>query len=152
MMPFLMVALSTMLLAFSFAVQQPRELEQFNKTAGDVAAANFYAYRAAVISYVYANPATSGTVADASLTFPLGYIRNAAWTNTVQGGTPYVYSTSLLSASAMDAIGRRGGRSMLIGYKNGAGEMTSLTGASSGFILPAALAPIPQGAVIVIGQ
>ncbi|MDK9702578.1 MAG: type IV pilus biogenesis protein PilM [Sulfuritalea sp.] len=152
MMPLVMVALSTMLLAFNFAVQQPQELAFLNKTAGDVVAANFYAYRQAVITYVYANPGASGTVADASLTFPLGYIRNSSWTNTVQTGTPYVYSTSVLAPAAMDAIARRGGRSMLIGYKNAAGQMTSLTGAASGFVLPAAMSALPQGVVVVIGQ
>lgn len=152
MMPLVMVALSTMILAFSFAVEQPKELALLNKTAGDVVAANFYAYRQAVITYVYANPGVTGTIADTSLTFPLAYIRNSIWTNTVESGTPYVYSTATLSPAAMDAIAKRGGRTMLIGYKNGAGQMTSLTGAASGFVLPTVMSALPQGVAVAIGQ
>jgi len=115
-------------------------------------AANLYAYRSGVVAYVYAHPAASGTIADASMTFPLGYIRNPVWTNTVQAGVPYVYSTAVLSPYAMEAIANRGRRSMMVGKKDAAGHMTSLTGAATGFVLPGAMAAVPQGAVVVIGQ
>lgn len=152
MMPFVMSAMAISMMAYNFAVLQPQEVAQFNKTQGDVIAANFYAYRSAVITYVNANPSATGTIADASLTFPLGYIRNSAWTNTVQSGTPYVYSTSVLTSAAMESIATRGGRSMLIGYKDASGQMTSLTGAASGFTLPSAMSSLPQGVAIVIGM
>lgn len=151
-MPFVILAFSTMMIAINLALTQPQEVERHNALVADVAAANFFAYRGAVIAYFYANPAASGTVADASLTFPLGYIRNSAWTNVISAGTPYVYSTTAPSARTMDAIAARGGRSMLIGYKNAAGQMTSLTGAASGFTLPAAMAALPQGVAIAIGN
>jgi hypothetical protein len=134
------------------AVTQPQELARQRQLAGDVAAANFYAYRGAVISYLNANPGTTGTVADGGLTWPLGYIRNPAWTNLVDSGTLYTYSTTVPSNEAMEAIAKRGGRSMMIGYKTAGNTMTSINGAAAGFTLPAAMVPVPAGAVVVIGK
>jgi hypothetical protein len=152
MMPLVMVAFGTMVVTMNLALTQPQEIQRLNKLKGDVAAANFFAYRQAVVSFVYANPGATGTIADASLTFPLGYIRNADWTNIVEAGTPYIYSTTPQSADVMDAIASRGGRSMMVGYKNAAGQMTSLTGAASGFPLPAGMSTLAQGVPIVIGK
>jgi len=152
MMPFVMIAFGTMVVAMNLALTQPQELARLNKLKGDVAAANFFAYRGAVVSYVHANPGATGTIADTSLTFPLGYIRNTAWTNIVETETPYVYATAVQSADVMDAIASRGGRSMMVGYKNASGQMTSLTGAASGFTLPAGMSALPQGVPIVIGK
>lgn len=152
MIPVMLAALGGALLFAHLAVTQPRVLAEQRKLAGDVAAANFWAYRSGVVAYLNANPGTSGTAPDASLTFPLGHIRNPVWTHTVQSGTLYVYSTSVPSPDALEAIAGRGGRSMLIGTKSAGGTMTSLTGAASGFTLPSELSAAPTGAVVVIGN
>lgn len=152
MIPLALGALGAVLLFTHLALTQPRALAEQRSLAGDVAAANFWAYRSAVVSYLNANPLASGAVPDASLTFPLGYIRNPAWTNAVEGGTLYLYSSAVPPPDTLEAIARRGGRSMMIGVKTPVGTMTSLTGAASGFALPGALSAAPAGAVVVIGN
>ena len=152
MIPVAIAALGSLLIMWHLAITEPQELARQRRVAGDVAAANFYAYRAAVITYLNANPGATGTIADGSLAWPLGYIRNAAWTNVVASGTLYTYSTSAPSSDSLEAIGRRGGRSMMIGYKTAGNTMISLTGAASGFTLPAAMSSVPSGAVVVIGK
>lgn len=114
----------------------------------DVDAANFWSYRLAVSSYVYANPGTTGTVPDSVLSFPLGYIRNQAWSNQVSGGVLYTYSVAALPAGAVGAIAQRGGLAMTVGTAKG-GVMTSYTNAATGFTLPSGIA---GGAIVVIGN
>lgn len=149
MYPLVIAFLGAMLITWQLAITQPQQIATWNNVAGDVAAANFWAYRGSTVSYLNANPGATGTVADASLTFPMGYIRNPAWTNVIQGGTLYTYSTSALSPSTVDAIARRGSRTMLIGIAQSGGTMNSLTGAASGLTIPAAIA---AGSVVVIGN
>jgi hypothetical protein len=137
-----------MILALSLAIQQPQEISFLNELKGEVAARNFWAYQSATASYIYSNPAATGTVADTNLTFPTGYIRNPAWTNIIQGGTLYTYSTATLPAHTISRIAKLGGNSLMIGLANN-GTMTSLSGGATGFLLPAA---IPNGAVVTIGN
>lgn len=149
MYPMVIAILGAMLLSWQFAVTQPQQVAAWHNTAGDVAAANFWAYQGAVVSYLNANPSATGTIADASLTFPMGYIRNPAWTNVIQSGTLYTYSTSSLTPDTVDAIARRGGRTMMIGLAQTGNTMRSITGAASGLTIPAA---ITAGSVVVIGN
>lgn len=149
MYPLVLAFLGAMLLMWNIATTQPQQIAAWNNTAGDVAAANFWAYRGSVVSYLNTNPGATGTIADASLAFPMGYIRNPAWTNTVQGGTLYTYSISALPPVTADAIARRGGRTMLVGTAKSGNTMTSFTGAASGLTIPAA---ITAGSVVVIGN
>ena len=149
MYPLVLAFLGAMLLSWQIAATQPQQIAAVNNTAGDVAAANFWAYRGAVVSYLNTNPGATGTIADTSLTFPMGYIRNPAWTNVVESGTLYTYSISTLSSDTVDAIARRGGRTMLIGIAKAGNTMTSITGAASGLTIPAA---ITAGSVVVIGN
>ncbi len=149
MYPLVLAFLGALLLSWQIATTQPKQIAAWHNTAGDVAAANFWAYRGSVVSYLNTNPGATGTIADASLTFPMGYIRNPAWTNVVESGTLYTYSVSTLSPDTVDAIARRGGRTMLIGMAKAGNTMTSITGAASGLTIPAA---ITAGSVVVIGN
>ena len=138
-----------MLLAFSLAVSVPAQEQQTMALTADVAATNFYEYRAAIISYFYANPSTTGTIADVSLTFLPGYLRDARWTNVIQGGTLFVYSTGVESIDSVMAMYQKGGTSLLIGKKSASGNLVSATGIDTGILLPAA---IPVGAITIVGS
>lgn len=138
-----------MLLAFSLASSVPAQEQQARTLTADVAATNFYAYRAAVINYLVANPGAAGTIADGSLTFLPGYIRDTRWTNTIQGGTLFVYSTGAASIEAAMTIYQKGGKSLLIGKKAASGNLVSATGIDSGIALPAT---ISVGAITIVGN
>lgn len=138
-----------MLLAFNLAVMVPEQEHQRTALVADVAATNFFAYRSAVINYMNANPSASGTVADGALTFLPGYIRDARWTNVIQGGTLYVYSTGTESALSVMAMFRLGANSLLIGKKTASGKLVSANGMDTGIALPAAIA---TGAIVVVGR
>lgn len=138
-----------MLLSWYSAITQPKEIALRNAVAGQSAATNFWAYRSAVATYQYNNPGFTGTIPDASVTFPMGYVRNLAWTNTVQSGVLYTYSNTTLNSTTVDAIASRGGRTMMIGIAASGNTMTSVSGAASGFSIPSS---IPVGAVVVIGN
>lgn len=149
MYPLVIAFLGAMLLVWQLAITQPKEIANRNNVAADVAAANFWSYRSSVVSYLNTNPGATGTIPDTSLTWQMGYIRNPVWTNVVQSGTLYTYATTGLSPATVDAIAKRGGRSMMIGIAQTGGTMTSLTGAASGLTIPGS---VPVGAVVVIGN
>lgn len=149
MYPLVLVMLGAMLFSWHFALTQPKEIAFQQSVASDVLAANFWSYRQSVVTYKFANPGATGVIADASLTFEPGHIRNSAWRNVVQSGTLYTYSSGSLPPYTVEAIARRGGRSLMIGVAQSGGTMTSLTGGASNFILPMS---IPTGAVVVIGS
>lgn len=148
MMSLWIALVGAMLLAFSLAISVPAQERQMKVLAADVAATNFYAYRAAVINYRNANPAATGTIADASLTFLTGYIRDTRWTNLIQGGTLYVYSTGTQTIDAVTTMYQKGGSSLLIGKKAASGNLVNAAGIDTGIALPAA---IPVGAITIIG-
>jgi hypothetical protein len=138
-----------MLLAVNLAVSVPAQEQQVRSLAADVASTNFYAYRTAVVNYLYAHPGTSGNIADSSLTFLPGYIRDARWTNTVQGGTLFVYSTGTATIDSVNSIYQKGGKSVLIGKKAASGNLISATGIDTGIPLPAG---IPVGSITIVGN
>lgn len=154
MYPLVFAILGSMLFAFHSLPVLSTQLVFQSKLSGEVAAVNFWAYRSAVASYHYANPpGVNGTIPDASLTFPSGYIRNVAtypWTNFVSAGTLYTYSTKpALPPATVDAIAEHGGRTLMIGIAQQNNTMSSLSGGASGFVLPAT---IPAGAIVVVGN
>lgn len=138
-----------MLLAFSLAVSVPAQERQQAALVADVSATNFYSYRTAVINYINANPAATGTIADGSLTFLPGYIRDTRWTHLIQSGTLFVYSTGTASPDSVMALYKKGGKSLLIGKKSSGGNLFSANGTDTGVPLPAA---IPTGAITVVGR
>lgn len=65
-----------------------------NQARAEALATNEIFYANAVQSYVIANPATTGTVAQASLGLPTWY-NNLGWTNNVTTGVVTIYPASL---------------------------------------------------------
>lgn len=148
-----MYALALSLFAFTvvlvkLALVTPDQESMFNNAIASSAASNFLAYRKATSEYTFANPATTGTIPDSSLTFSTGYVRNTAWTNTVQAGVLYTYSNRPIAAGTIESIANRSGRTLMVGVAN-AGQMVSLVQPTVTFTLPAA---IPNGAVVMIGN
>lgn len=148
-----MYALALSILAFTvvlvkLAIITPGQESAYTDAIASAAASNFWSYRAALSQYTFANPGASGTIADSSLTFRTGYVRNAAWTNLVQSGVLYTYSNSPIPPRTIESIANRGGRTLMVGVAN-SGQMASLTQPTVTFTLPAA---VPNGAIVVIGN
>jgi len=180
MYPLVISLLGAVLLAFSMAATQPRDMEIINQARADAMAANFWTYRGALVSYQN-DPsaiAPSGTLPLASLqeitpTHPIGYFppgyqmlttgtpATNLWSNYFQGAMLYTFSTipaAKLPSGVIDAIANRNGRSMMIGIRQTNGTMVSMfmteappPKSVATFALPA-LAAIPIGALVVVGN
>lgn len=148
----LQIALAVMgvWLAVSYALMgEQAQANRFAVLEGDVAAVNFISYRKSVARYWNTNTSVSGTIADSSLTWDLGFVRDARWTNTASGGVLYVYSTAPVNDSGMiSAVYKRSGRNILVGKKRSDGTLESASGSVISTSLPGA---IPSGAIVQIG-
>lgn len=139
------------MVALLSAIHVPVQKEQAVTAVADFSATSLLAYRQAVIDYHNANPGFSGTVGDASLTFPWGYNRDPRWSNIASGGTLYVYELVPHSANTslmLDRLYRKTGSSFMVGRKV-AGVLVSANGYSTGISVPAA---VPNGALLIIGK
>lgn len=179
MYPLAISIVGAALLAFWLAYAQPRDMETLNQARADTMAANFWTYRDSLVAFQNANFAsTQGFIPDAALSvplpnrptgyFPLGYAVMQSgtpavnlWKNYFEGGRLYTYSTiaaANLPTGVIDAIANRNGRSLMVGVKQANGTVVSMfrlnTPPNTGgiFTLPAALAVVPDGAVVVIGN
>lgn len=148
MYPILVIVFGVFLATASAVVNEQGRAAQVTVLRGDVGAVNFLTYRAAVAKFFNANPATTGTVADASLSWATGYVRDARWTNVIVAGTLYVYSTGTIDPGTLQGIHARTGKHIMVGTKNAAGNLVSLGGVTITTALPAA---IPVGAVVYLG-
>ena len=127
----MLVVLMGIWLTVSYAVLDTRErTTQQVVVKGDVDAANFAAYRDAVVRYRTANPTATGTIADASLTWPAGFIRDARWTNLITGGELYVYSLANPVPAMLQAIYNRSGQYVMVGVKDAAGNLKNAGGST----------------------
>ena len=144
------LAMMGLWLAVSYAVMGERvQAERFAVLEGDVAAANFISYHNAVARFWSANTSVSGKIADSSLTWDLGFVRDTRWTNTASGGVLYVYSTAAVSDAGMiAAVYKRSGGNILVGKKQSGGALQSASGAVISTSLPSV---IPTGAIVQIG-
>lgn len=134
------------------AVETPRKAAEIATISADVDATNFFAYRRAVQRYLQANPAATGTVADTSLAayWLTGYIRNPNWTNFVDGGALYVYSTATVAPATLHTMWDVSSENTLVGTKNPTGgRLISFNGFDTGIMLPA---NIPNNAVVIMGR
>lgn len=136
------------------AINQPKQVKADAVARADVSAVNLVAYRRAVQRYLAANPATTGTISDSSLSasWQPGYIRDSQWTNLVSGGTLFVYSATSASASAKAALSSMVAKSAsgaLFGTKAASGRLVSVKGFDTGVTIPAS---IPVGAIVLIGN
>ncbi len=134
------------------ALYLPSQKFQAEVSVGDTGATSMLAYRQAVIDYLNANPNFTGTVPDASLTFPWGYVRDTRWTNLVQaGGTLYVYESvanAPSTAQVLDQLYRKTMNSFMVG-RNSGGQLVSATGFATGVTVPSA---VPNGALLIVGK
>ncbi len=109
---------------------------------------NFMVYRAAVMSYAEINPAATGTIANALLPLPAGFISLGNWTNTLTASTIYVYSSTGTEGAILAAQpGAPWLRDWIAGY-NQNGTWVTGSGAGTG-ILPGY---IPNGSVTAVIQ
>lgn len=149
MFPLWIVMVGALFIAIVSSSTVPAELHNKSVLIADVTATNFVAYRAAVIDYKNNNPGATGTIADTSLTFLPGYIRDGRWTNLIQSNTLYVYSTSTVETQAKTMIFTKNGNSLSVGTKSAASHLISPYGEDTGIVLPAS---IPQGVITIVGD
>ncbi|WP_341744787.1 type IV pilus biogenesis protein PilM [Azonexus hydrophilus] len=129
-------------------MQVQQESELVAKADADISASNFLQYREAVVAYVAANPSATGTIADASLTWEPGYVRDARWTNEITGGQLYTYSGGAVEQRAAQRVYERAGRPVTIGIKSGTNPL-----AGDGSLIAASLpGTIPDGALVYFGK
>ena len=148
-MPILFAAMIGFLLAMWTAWQVPALATRKVEIAADVQANNFLSYQFALKTYFTANPAANGAIADASLTFQPGYVRDPNWSNVISGGQLYVYAPpGVLLPTAERAVYSRSGNSPMVGKKAGTVFVSSALGTTT-MVLPAA---IPNGAFVGIGN
>lgn len=145
----LLVAVMGIWLTVSYVVLGERaQTAQFVIAKGDVAATNFLSYRSAVVQYRTANPATTGTIADGSLTWQSGFIRDSRWTNVISGGELYVHSTAVADPAVLQAAYAKAGNYVMVGTKNAAGNLVNAAGSTISIALPGS---IPAGALVYVG-
>lgn len=147
MYPALVALLAVMILTSHVASNAPKQ-ESYRKTVvASVLANSFWAYRGAVVSYQFSNNSASGTVPNNKLVFPIGYLPNQFWSNTIEGGVLYTFSTKPVSGGVVKAIAERGGNTHMIGIVRDSAMISLVSGVS--FIVPTS---IPSGSVVVVGN
>ncbi len=145
----LLVAVMGIWLTVSYVVLDERaQTAQFVIARGDVAATNFLSYRSSVVQYRTANPGATGTIADASLSWQAGFIRDTRWTNLITGGELYVYSTAAADPAVLQAAYAKAGNYVMVGTKNASGNLVNAAGAIISITLPGV---IPAGALVYVG-
>ena len=118
----------------------------------EVKAVNMLAYKSAVLTYLNANPAFSGQVADGSITLPTGMVRDARWVSVVSNRVLYVFEqTPSNSRGLLDIIYKKTNNSILVGTSNGS-FLVNAKGYTTGVPIPALSPAIPTGAIVIIGR
>ncbi|MDB5798429.1 MAG: hypothetical protein JWP36_2331 [Paucimonas sp.] len=162
-----------MLLTWQMAIHSPPDSQQRKYVSAEVAAANFWAYREAVIDYLASHSGHDGPVDDSQLTphysqdgftkyqFPdtaSATPGNASWASAVNNGTLYVYSTAPPPEVVAYAIAQRGGGSIAVGMSQRgttAPTMTSVADGQTGVrgvALPGVYFANVSGNIVVLGR
>lgn len=140
------------IIALLSAMYVPAQEARSELVVANARATSLLAYREAVVDYLNANPTFTGTVPDASLTYPWGYVRDTAWTNVVlSGGTLYVYEATANSPNTdqvLDQLYRKTLSSFMVG-RNSSGTLVSANGFATGVTVPVA---VPNGALLIVGK
>lgn len=113
--------------------------------AGDVQATTFLIYQNALAAYVANSAPTDGTVTDASLSFPPGYVRNSAHTNVVSGRILYTWIPAANVTPGMVARLQQAAQ-YSVAKVTASGSALAKDGARS---VPTT---IPIGAIVLIGE
>lgn len=131
------------------ATQQ--DVARTNATA-DVSATNVIAYKASLVKYLNVNTTASGNIVDASLTMPTGLVRDTNWTNSVVGGTLFVYeATPSTTSNVLENIYAKTDKSIMVGRSNGT-NLINARGFNTGIAIPATTPPIPTGSIVMVGK
>jgi len=148
MYPLALVTIMTFL-TVSYGVMNERMTSfRMNALVADVVSTNFLAYRDAVIRYHTANPAATGSIPDASLTWQSGYVRDTRWSNQITvAGQVYVYSNVAPPQGMVDSLYKKTNSLILVGIKQSNGDLSG----PGGVISPSMPAAIPAGAIVYIG-
>lgn len=147
-MPLLVTTFFVAMITLLGALYIPQQEARRTIAVANVGATSLLAYRQAVIDYLSVNPTFTGTVANAALTFPWGYVPDLRWTNLVSNGTLFVYSVAPNTSLMIETLYRMTARSFMLG-RNVAGTLVSQNGFSTGIAVPVA---IPNGAFVFVGK
>lgn len=124
MLQIAILVIATFLTVSYSVMNERRATEHIERLSGDVASVNFLSYRDAVLRYRTANPGATGTIADGVLTWQTGFIRDTRWTNLIQGGELYVYSTGAPPHNMADSLYRRTASTITVGVKQNNGNLS----------------------------
>lgn len=160
MMVFVPAVLAMFLMTGYQSVIIPQQQSALASAKADTAASNMLMYRRAAAAYYRANPGATGTVLDGSLAayWPTGYVRNIAqwpWTNTINSGVLYVYSTSATCgqvgacAAVFGPLYQAQKNPVTVGVALASQLTNPDANVSTNIALPAA---IQTGAVVLIGH
>ncbi len=134
------------------ASEPAQKMEVQAKLVAEVAATNFLAYRNAVQRYLQANPSATGTIDNTALTpfFPLGYITDSRWSNTITSGIFHVYTVSTPPPGLLNQVRARAQDDLLLGTKDATtGQLRAYSGLDTGIALPTSIA---TGAIVMLGR
>ena len=110
-----------------------------DKIKAETFAINEIYYANAVQTYVTANPATAGTVPQASLGLPSWY-NNLGWTNVVASGVVTIYpaSVSFLGTNTQInwALSAKTGNSLMVGVNKSGNFYNPITGFNTSIVVP----------------
>ena len=140
------------IVALTSALYLPERQAQAEVAVADAGATSLLAYRQGVVDFLNTNPSFAGTVPDAAITFPWGYLRDPRWSNFVQaGGTLYVFEAAAHSPhtdQVLDQLYRKTLQSFSVG-RNSGGRLVGATGLATGIVVPAT---VPNGALLIVGK
>lgn len=156
-MPVLILGFFSALLFTYASLSQAGLQAQQGVLQADQKAVSFLAYKAALVSYLRQHPGHSGVVPEAQLQWPSGYVKDALWAHRVEQGTLYVYSVGPIERTKLlPAILAKTSESLAVGTNANCHFLSARSGASA--LLPATLCgvavatPVPEGALVVVGQ
>lgn len=151
-MPTLVALFFVALVAMLTAMYVPARDAAAQEGVADAGATSMLAYREGIVNYLNATPTFSGTVPNASASFPYGYTPDGRWSNVVAaGGTLYVYETTAHSpnnSQVLDHLYRKTLSSFMVG-RNSGGALVSAKGFATGITVPAA---VPNEALLIVGK
>ncbi len=156
-MPVLILGFFSALLFAYASLSQAGLQAQQGVLQADQKAVSFLAYKAALVSYLREHPGHSGLVPEVQLKWPSGYVKDAFWAHRVEQGTLYVYSASPIDhTKLLPTILAKTSESLAVGTNANCHFLSARSGASA--LLPAnlcgaaAATPVPEGALVVVGQ
>jgi hypothetical protein len=151
-MPMLVIIFVVALMSAMNVINLPQKEVAATVFVADVRAVNMLAYKAAVLTFLNANPGFSGQVLDASITLPTGMVRDTRWVSVVNSNVLYVFElTPSNSNGLLDQIYNKTSKSILVGTSNGS-FLVNAKGYATGIPIPVVTPAIPVGAIVIVGR